>query len=136
MKRFQLIVALTTSALLVGCATNPNAVGSGYGAGYTPVIDGPQDSKYWTDLNECRTLASQVQRNRESEAAGQAVAGALAGALVGGMLGSRGYRNQTAAFGAKAGALGGGAEGLGGALQGGKQVIVNCMIGRGHKVLG
>lgn len=126
--------AIITS--LVGCASNPNAIGAGYGAGYTPVIDGPQDSNYWTNLTECRSLASQVQRNREGEAAGQAVAGALAGALVGGMLGGRGYRNETAAFGAKAGALTGGAEGLGSAAQGGKQVIINCMVGRGYRVLG
>lgn len=136
MKRSTSLLAIAITFTLVGCASNPNAVGAGYGAGYTPVIDGPQDGKYWTNLTECRTLASQVQRNREGEAAGQAVAGALAGALVGGVLGGRGYRNETAAFGAKAGALTGGAEGLGSAAQGGKQVIINCMVGRGYRVLG
>ena len=136
MKYVKSILAFAISASLVGCASNLNAVGSGYGAGYTPVIDGPQDSKYWTNLNECRTLASQVQRNREGEAAGQALAGALAGALVGGILGGKGYRNEASAYGAKAGALTGGASGLGSAVQGGKQVIINCMVGRGYRVLG
>lgn len=129
-------VAIAITFTLVGCASNPNAIGTGYGAKYTPVIDGPQDEKYWSNLTECRALASQVQRNRAGDAAGQAVAGAVAGALVGGLLGGRGYRNETAAFGAKAGALTGGAEGLGSAAQGGKQVVMNCMIGRGFKVLG
>lgn len=129
-----LVFAITSS--LVGCASNPNAVGSGYGAGYTPVIDGPQDSNYWANLGECRNLASQVQRNRESEVAGQAVAGAVAGALIGGLLGGKGYRNETSAYVAKAGAVTGGAQALGSAAQGGKQVIINCMIGRGYRVLG
>jgi outer membrane lipoprotein SlyB len=136
MKCIRSILAIVISFILVGCASKPNAVGSGYGSGYTPVIDGPQDGKYWNNLNECRTLASQVQSNREGEAAGKAVAGALAGALVGGLLGGKGNRNESSSFGAKAGALTGGAEGLGSAAQGGKQVIVNCMVGRGYRVLG
>ena len=136
MKRTKIVISILISASLVGCASNPNAIGAGYGAGYTPVIDGQQDGKYWTNLTDCRALAEQVQRNRQSDAAGQALAGAIAGAMVGGVMGMRGYKNETAAFGAKAGAITGGAEGLAGAAQGGKQVIINCMIGRGYRVLG
>ena len=136
MKLTKSILTFAITASLVGCASNPNAVGSGYGADYTPVIDGPQDSNYWTNLGECRNIAAQVQQNRQNEAAGQAVAGAIAGALIGGLLGGKGYRNETSAYVAKAGALTGGAQALGGAAQGGKQVIINCMIGRGYRVLG
>ena len=136
MKLTKSILLISILASLLGCASNPNAVGAGYGAGYTPVIDGPQDGTYWANLGECRNLAAQVQRNRESEVAGQAVAGALAGALVGGLLGGKGYRNETSAYGAKVGAIGGGGQALGNAAQGGKQVIINCMIGRGYRVLG
>lgn len=136
MKKVQLIIVFVIFSSLAGCASNPNAIGAGYGAGYTPVIDGPQDSKYWTNLAECRALASQVQKNREGEVAGQMVAGALAGALVGGMLGGSSYRNESAAYGAQVGAISGGAEGIGSAARGGKQVIINCMTGRGFRVLG
>lgn len=136
MKFAKSIIAVSTLALLVGCAsTGPAGVGAGYGAQYTPVIDGPQDSKYWTDLGQCRQLATDVQRNRDAETANKAVAGALAGALIGGMLGGKGYRNESAGWGAKAGLLSGVGEGEANAASGGKAVIVRCMMGRGYRVL-
>lgn len=126
-----LVVALGST--LAACQTSaPGAVGAGYGAGYTPVIDGAQGPRFHQDLAECRQLAAQVEANRQSQIAGEAIAGALAGALTGRVIGGNRYSQN---YGARVGALSGAGHGAANAAAGGKQVIMNCMVGRGYRVL-
>lgn len=118
---------------LAGCASSGgNKVGSGIGASYTPVIDmdGVDKKQYIVDLFECRELAQQVEDNRESEILGKAIAGALIGSMIGSSGGDSGRRS-----GAKTGAVFGAGSGAGYAYQGGKDVIMKCLLGRGYAVL-
>jgi hypothetical protein len=130
----QNLLILAFSILIVGCATAPNTMGGGFGAEYTPVIDGVQNTKFNIDLTECRNLARQAQGAQESQILTQAVAGALAGAAAGAIISGNQY--GLTGYGARAGAVSGTAQGAGGAVSMGKRIIINCMIGRGHKVLG
>lgn len=128
------LVILALSVLITGCATAPNTMGGGHGAEYTPVVDGVQNAKFNTDLTECRNLARQAQGAQESQILTQAVVGALAGAAAGAVISGNQY--GMTGYGARAGVVSGTAQGAGGALNTGKRIIINCMIGRGHRVLG
>ena len=125
---------MVLSTLITGCASSPNAMGGGFGAEYTPVVDGVQNAKFNTDLTECRNLARQAQSTQDGQILTQAIAGALAGAAAGAIL--SGNQAGLTGYGARAGAVSGAAQGAGGAVDLGKRVIINCMIGRGHRVLG
>jgi uncharacterized protein YcfJ len=127
------VIAWSLLLTLVGCASNPaGTAGAGYGSDYTPVIDGQKTSKYHSDLDDCRNLAKNAQEARNNEALKATIIGGVLGALVGGAIGGR----DTANFGASYGAIGAGAGTAGQAISTGKQVIVNCMSGRGWRVVG
>ena len=92
---------------LTGCASS--------GAAYSPIIDGEKTSAYQNDLKQCQDLAKE-----------------------------RGFLNADLGKNALMGALGGSAFG---AVMGGgrsaissqserKNIVKNCMTGRGYKVLG
>ena len=122
-------IAALSAMILSGCGAG--GTGAGAGAGYTPVVDYKHvTAAYQKDLQECRALATQVQANREKEVVGNALAGALLGAGISAALG--GDSN----YGARYGAVRGGLSSAGNAVQGGKQIVTNCLIGRGHRVLG
>ena len=111
--------ALLLAICLTGCA------------GYRPIVDmqGVDPNRYYGDLAQCQQYAEQVDVG--GSAAGSAAAGAVLGAALGALFGNRQSAGQ---LGAAYGLIGGAA----GAAQGGidqKQVIRNCMAGRGYRVL-
>ena len=111
-------------ALLTGCANT--------GAAYQPILDGPQTAAYQNDLVECQALArehSLMNQNTKSDA--------LVGALIGGALGALddgGIGN--AIGGAAVGGAAGAASGAYEARDERSQIVVNCLRGRGHRVVG
>lgn len=110
------------AALLTGCADS--------GADYTPILDGPPTASFQSDLTDCQTLARD-QHQFDQETAGAVVLGAGAGALLGAA-----DDDADAAGGAVAGALAGGAVGLLNASEQREAIVVECLRGRGHRVVG
>lgn len=104
---------------------------------YTPVVDtkGVDMTKYQQDLNECRALADQVDAVEDgaTDAAIGAGVGAAGGAALGALSGDAGIG---AATGAIIGAFGGGGAGAVNAKERQKNIMNNCLRGRGYKVLG
>lgn len=129
--RKSILSAITTlfgTALLLSACASQN---------YQPVIDtkGVKMDKYQNDLAECRRLADQVDvaGDTATDTAIGAVAGAAGGALLGAITGNAG---TGAAIGAAAGGIGGAGTGAIGSNQRQKNIINNCLKGRGYKVLG
>lgn len=100
------------------------------GAGYVPIVDGPKGAAFQSDLGACQSLARN-QRQFDQEAWGAAAAGAGVGAVLGEL-----DEDGDAVGGAIAGALAGG---VASAVEGGERrqaIVIACMQGRGHKVVG
>lgn len=102
------------------------------GASYRPIVDGPVSASFEADLTECQTVATQrdyLNGDVQSDAALGAGVGALVGIAdsgdVGEMIG-----------GALIGALVGGAARSWETQDERRQIVVNCMFQRGHKVVG
>jgi len=123
MKLKSMAVTSATFLALSACANT--------GAGYLPIVDGPKNAAYSADLNECRSLAE--QRNyTNGDVKNDALLGAGIGALVG------------AADEGVEGAIGGLL--IGGLLGGGgrawetqderKEIVMNCLKLRGHRIVG
>lgn len=99
---------------------------------YRPTIDtkGVDSAQYESDLRECKAYAQKV--NPQSEAVAGAVVGALVtAATVALALDTGDYAGRSAGIGAAAGA----AEGGAGAVQRQRQIVNNCLGGRGYNVL-
>jgi uncharacterized protein YcfJ len=109
-------------ALLAACADS--------GANYKPILDGPLTASFQSDLSACQSLARN-QRQFDQETAGAAVLGAGAGALLGAADDS-----ANAAGGAIAGALAGGVASAVNAGERREAIVVECLRGRGHRVVG
>ena len=121
MKSVKLISSTVFLAVLVAGCT-----------GYRPVVDGQgrDMSNYEYDLRDCQNYARQV------DGAGRTGGGALAGAAFGAVLGLVGGGNSTGiAQAAGVGAVTGAAAGGVSTAASQKQVIRNCLIGRGYRVL-
>ena len=109
-------VAVLTSACVAlgGCATS--------GAKYRPIVDGSDPEKYEVDLAACQRLAedrSYVNPDLPRQATiGAAVHGVFNGAA-----------------GAVAGAVLGGGRAAARTVHERKAIVINCMEGRGHKVV-
>ncbi|SLN31435.1 hypothetical protein PSA7680_01516 [Pseudoruegeria aquimaris] len=100
------------------------------GANHTPVLDGPPNATYRADLAACRRLAKE-QGQLDRETAGATVLGAGAGALLGAA-----DDDGDAIGGAIAGALAGGAAGTVNASNRREEILIECLRGRGHRVVG
>jgi len=105
------------------------------GAGYRPLVDGPLGYTYEADLSQCRQLAeTHALMNEDTQTA------ALGGAAIGGVMGALEADGDDVAASAAVGALAGGVIGAGeGAMEAQgkrKQIVFNCMAGRGHRVVG
>ncbi len=141
MKTAPLRTATLTAAMIVlsGCATG--------GAAYVPIIDGPKDQVYTQDLTDCQGFAeSREYLNSDTKTA------ALTGAAVGGLIAatnnsgysrrhrhSRKNRNsdlENFAAGALVGALFSGGKRALQTRKERKYIVLDCMAGRGHRVLG
>lgn len=122
-----IVLWIVVSVAVSGCATH------GTGAQYSPVVDlkGVDNGKYFQDLHECQVYA------RGSMNAGEgAAAGALGGAMFGAaLLAIVGGDSSDIWRGAGAGALGGGVSGAATGELGQREIIKNCLRGRGYRVL-
>ncbi len=128
MPNFKRVAVWTFSlAFLAACAATT----------YNPVIDpqGVDMGRYNQDLAQCRALAEQV--DAAEDAGTDALIGAGVGAAGGAALGAlSGDPGLGAATGAVIGAFGGGGTGALNANQRQKNIINNCLRGRGYRVLG
>lgn len=112
---------LLSTGLLAACAHS--------GANYTPILDGPQTASYQRNLSGCQALARD-QRQFDRQTMATAALGAGAGALLASADGG------DAAGGAVVGVLAGGTAGAVKASKRRKAIVVKCMRGRGHRVVG
>ena len=122
MKKIICIIFLV--ALLSGCAT------------YRPIVDmqGVDQNQFEADLRECQSYAEQVSPVAEA-AVGAAIGvgvGAALGAVVGSLVGEagRGAEMGMAIIGTE-----GAIMGVSSGIAGQRDVIRNCMAGRGYSVL-
>ena len=112
--------------LLAGC--------EGTGADYRPTLDGPENAHFRADLTEC-------QQTARSHGAGNTLGGALAGAALLGVIGAAvkpdpgDDRLANAAGAALLGAASGAAAASSGTMDEQEDVVRNCLIGRGHRVI-
>lgn len=99
-------------------------------ADYTPILDGPESADYQNDLVACQSLAAN-QEHFNQEALGAAVAGGLLAAAVADHDGS-----ATAVEGLIGGALVAYVMAQIDAVEEKEDIVVACMQGRGHRVVG
>jgi hypothetical protein len=122
------ILALCAFSLLglSACATG--------GAAHQPIIDGPKDAVYHQDLSDCRSFAEERGYDN-SDVRTQALIGAGIGGVLG-LLDAQSADEGDFFTGAIIGGLfGGGSEALETRGQR-REILLNCMAGRGHRVLG
>lgn len=117
----QLTLATAGLVLVAACADS--------GANYQPILDGTPTAAYQADLTACQALArNQNQFDQETMAA--TVLGAGVGAALGEADGG------DALGGAVAGALAGGVSSAVDASERREAIVVECLRGRGHRVVG
>ena len=117
----QLTLATAGLVLVAACADS--------GANYQPILDGTPTAAYQADLTACQALArNQNQFDQETMAA--TVLGAGVGAALGEADGG------DALGGAVAGALAGGVSSAFDASERREAIVVECLRGRGHRVVG
>ncbi|WP_370205602.1 glycine zipper family protein [Pararhodobacter marinus] len=117
-----LSLLLGAAALLGACANS--------GANYTPVLDGAPTPSYHADLRACQTLARD-QRQLDHETMGAALLGAGLGAVLG-----EADAGGDALGGALVGAMAGGAASAADVADRREAMVIQCLRGRGHRVVG
>ena len=122
-----IVAVLFAAAPLAACGST--------GANYEPIVDGPTGHAYYRDLSACRSLAEQ-RRYLDDETKLNAAIGAAAGGLIGAVSADDGDEGEGAIAGAVIGGLAGTATGASDAHAHRKQIVINCMSGRGHRVVG
>lgn len=100
------------------------------GANYQPILDGQPTAAFRADLAACQTLARN-QNQFDKDAVGAAVLGAGTGAVLGKV-----DEDGDALGGAIVGALAGGAAGVVNSSERREAIVVECLRGRGHRVVG
>lgn len=115
----QLTMSLAGLALVAACSDT--------GANYRPILDGAPTPAYEADLTACQALA---RDQFEHEALGAAVLGAGVGAALGEA------DSGDAAGGAIAGALTGGVASAVDVDERRQSIVIECLRGRGHPVVG
>ncbi|MEM1428729.1 MAG: glycine zipper family protein [Pseudomonadota bacterium] len=118
------LTALAALGLTAACATS--------GANYVPVVDGPVNASFQSDLAACQQLAAQ-QGALSSTAGESAAAGAVIAGGTTAVFNNRGTNvAEAAALGAAAGLTASAVD----QQRNKEQIIRNCMRGRGHNVVG
>jgi len=112
--------------ILIGCVSTQDGLPT-----VRIIVDqaGIDINAYNNDLFECRQHAGQI------DAGSDALSGALAGAIVGALVGAAIDDSDTAKRTGGYGAILGGAEAGGEAVQTQETVVKKCLSGRGYKVL-
>lgn len=95
-------------------------------------VVGTRNANFALDEQECRALAANYAPGKQ---AGSIGGGAISGALIGGLTSVSGETTEGALAGAAIGGLLGAAEGQYSDDEARRQVLVNCMQGRGHRVI-
>ena len=116
-----LTVAAIGLGLVAACADS--------GANYTPILDGAPTAAYLADLDDCQTLA-RAQRQFDEDTVAATVLGAGAGAVLGEA------DSGDALGGAVAGALAAGISTAVDASEKREAIVIECLRGRGHRVVG
>lgn len=114
-----LTLAAAGMVLLTACSQS--------GANYMPILDGPPTPAYDADLAACQELA---RAQFDQETLGAAVLGAGVGAALGEADGG------DALGGAVAGALAGGIASTADVSERREAIVIECLRGRGHRVVG
>lgn len=113
----QLAFATAGLVLVAACADS--------GANYQPILDGTPTAAYRADLAACQTLARNQRQFDQDTMAATVLGAALGEAESGDALG-----------GAVAGALAGGVSSAVDAGERREAIVVECLRGRGHRVVG
>lgn len=100
------------------------------GANYQPILDGPQNAAFQSDLMACQDLARAHKNGGRS-----AKEAALIGAGIGAVLGEI-DDDADALGGAIVGAVAGGAASASETADRSESIVIECMRGRGHRVVG
>lgn len=116
------LIAISAALAVAACADS--------GANYQPILDGQPTAAFQSDLSACQGLARN-QNQFDQETFGAAVLGAGAGAVLGEI-----DDEADALGGAIVGALAGGAAGAVSASERREAIVVECLRGRGHRVVG
>ncbi|MGH1575770.1 glycine zipper family protein [Planktotalea sp.] len=116
------MIVLPAFLTLAACADS--------GANYQPILDGAPTAAYQSDLAACQSLARN-QNQFDQETVGAAVLGAGTGAILGKV-----DEDGDALGGAIVGALVGGAAGAGNASERRESIVIECLRGRGYRVVG
>lgn len=117
---------LVTASVLTACANT--------GAAYRPIVDGPRAAGFEVDLGECQDLARE-RKLMNGDTKTQAALGAVLGAVVG-LADDDVSDTEGIVGGAIAGAAAGSVSGSVDAQGDRKEIVIQCMRGRGHKVVG
>ena len=116
------ILALCPIVILSACAD--------LGATYRPIVDGVPSATFQSDLQACQSLA-RSQHQLDQDTMGSAAAGGLLGATM-----AAHDEGGTAFEGLVGGALVGLAGGVTKSKDKRELIVVDCMKGRGHPVVG
>lgn len=121
--------AIFLTTIMACVAINSGCANSS--ASYQPIVDGKLSPDYYADVQACQQLATQRKFNN-GDVKSEAVAGAVTGVLIGAI--------EEGTQGAIAGAVVGSALGAGGRVWDTrterKEIVIQCMRGRGHRVVG
>ena len=126
MKNVFLPVMLVLGLAVAGCANT--------GAKYEPISDGPKAAGYAGDLSDCQNLATErsyVNGDMKTDAVIGAGIGAIAGLADDDVSDTEGL-----IAGAIVGAVAGGAATMPETQEQRRQIVIECMQGRGHPVVG
>ena len=119
--RTKITISTAMLALVAACADS--------GANYQPILDGAPTPAYQADLDACQALArNQTQFDEDT------IAASVLGAGVGAVLGE--VDSGDPLEGAIAGALAGGVSSAVDASERRESIVVECLRGRGHRVVG
>lgn len=117
---------LVLSMVATGCAST--------GASYVPTVDGAKSPRWSSDLAQCQQVArSHGFTNAQTRNA--ALVGAGVGAVAG-LADDDVTDTEGAVGGAVVGALVGGGAGMAARQGERRQIVIECMKGRGHRVVG
>lgn len=119
--------------LLTGAALTMTACASG-GAAYQPIVDGPRNANYSEDLADCRQV-SESRNYLNSDTRTSAAIGAGLGGLIG-LAEADDASVEDFIGGAIVGALFGGGDSALETRGERKSIMLSCMSGRGHRVVG
>ena len=119
-----IVITIFVLTFLSSCA--------GSGASYIPIIDGPRDSVFYSDLSVCQQLAQQrTYMNADTQT------DAVIGGVIGGIIGLLDDGDvEDAVAGAAIGAGAAAADSAYDVIKERKVIVQRCMKNRGHNVVG